>query len=51
MTQLAVESRRLCRQIADQLRGLIRSSEFPVSRRLPSGREMAALTVRGMRKA
>jgi DNA-binding FadR family transcriptional regulator len=37
----AVESPRLYRQIADQLRGLIERREFPVGSRLPAERELA----------
>ena len=37
----AVETSRLYRQIADQLRHLIESGEFPVGSRLPSERELA----------
>lgn len=37
----AVESPRLYRQIADQLRHLIEGGEFPVGSRLPSERELA----------
>jgi DNA-binding FadR family transcriptional regulator len=38
----AVEPRRLYRQIADQLAGLIASGEFPPGSRLPAERELAA---------
>lgn len=38
----AVESRRLYRQIADQLGALIRAGEFPVGSRLPAERDLAA---------
>jgi DNA-binding FadR family transcriptional regulator len=38
----AVEPRRLYRQVADQLRQLIDSGEFPVGDRLPTERELAA---------
>jgi DNA-binding FadR family transcriptional regulator len=38
----AVEPRRLYRQVADQLRQLIDSGEFPVGNRLPTERELAA---------
>ncbi|HSI59710.1 MAG TPA: FadR/GntR family transcriptional regulator [Ideonella sp.] len=38
----AIEPRRLYRQIADQLRGLIQSGEFPVGSRLPPERDLAA---------
>ncbi|WP_409192176.1 FadR/GntR family transcriptional regulator [Bradyrhizobium sp. RDM4] len=37
----AVEARRLYRQIADQLRGLIDSGEYAVGSRLPTERELA----------
>jgi DNA-binding FadR family transcriptional regulator len=37
----AVEPRRLYRQVADQIRGLIESGEFPFGARLPSERELA----------
>ena len=37
----AVEPKRLYRQIADQLRGLIRSGEFAVGTRLPPERDLA----------
>jgi DNA-binding FadR family transcriptional regulator len=37
----AVESRRLYRQIAEQIRSLINSGEFPVGSRLPSERDLA----------
>ncbi len=37
----AVETKRLYRQIADQLRNLIRASEFEVGTRLPAERELA----------
>jgi DNA-binding FadR family transcriptional regulator len=37
----AVEPRRLYRQIAEQLRGLIENGEYPVGGRLPSERELA----------
>ena len=37
----AIEPRRLYRQIADQLRALIRGGEFPVGTRLPPERELA----------
>ena len=37
----AIEPRRLYRQVADQLRALIDSGEFPVGSRLPSERELA----------
>lgn len=36
-----VESRRLYRQIAEQIRGLIDNGEFPVGSRLPSERDLA----------
>jgi GntR family transcriptional repressor for pyruvate dehydrogenase complex len=36
-----IEPRRLYRQIADQLRGLITSGEYPVGQRLPAERELA----------
>ena len=38
----AVEPRRLYRQVADQLRQLIDSGEYPVGNRLPTERELAA---------
>jgi GntR family transcriptional regulator, transcriptional repressor for pyruvate dehydrogenase complex len=38
----AVETRRLYRQIADQLRGLIAAGEFPLGSRLPPERDLAA---------
>ncbi|HET9820724.1 MAG TPA: FadR/GntR family transcriptional regulator [Burkholderiaceae bacterium] len=38
----AVETRRLYRQIADQLRALIAAGEFPVGSRLPPERDLAA---------
>jgi DNA-binding FadR family transcriptional regulator len=38
----AIEPRRLYRQVADQLRQLIDSGEFPVGERLPTERELAA---------
>jgi DNA-binding FadR family transcriptional regulator len=38
----AVESRRLYRQIADQLRALIAAGEFPLASRLPPERDLAA---------
>jgi len=37
----AIEPRRLYRQIADQLRGLIQGGEFPVGSRLPPERDLA----------
>ncbi len=37
----AVEARRLYRQVADQLRALIDSGEYPVGSRLPTERELA----------
>ena len=37
----AVESKRLYRQIADQLRGLIATGEFPLGARLPPERDLA----------
>ena len=37
----AVESRRLYRQIADQIAQLIASGEFPPGARLPAERELA----------
>lgn len=37
-----IEPRRLYRQIADQLRGLIQGGEFPVGSRLPPERDLAA---------
>src|SRR5688500_20072786 len=36
-----IEPRRLYRQIAEQLRGLIRSGEYPVGARLPPERDLA----------
>jgi DNA-binding FadR family transcriptional regulator len=38
----AVESKRLYRQIAEQLRGLIAAGEFPLGSRLPPERDLAA---------
>lgn len=38
----SIEPRRLYRQIAEQLRALIRSGEFPVGSRLPPERDLAA---------
>ena len=38
----SIEPRRLYRQIADQLRGLIRAGEYPVGSRLPAERDLAA---------
>ena len=37
-----IEPRRLYRQIAEQLRGLIRAGEYPVGARLPPERDLAA---------
>jgi len=37
----AVESKRLYRQIADQVRGLIAAGEFPIGARLPPERDLA----------
>jgi GntR family transcriptional regulator, transcriptional repressor for pyruvate dehydrogenase complex len=37
----SIEPRRLYRQIADQIRGLIRSGEFPAGARLPPERDLA----------
>jgi GntR family transcriptional regulator, transcriptional repressor for pyruvate dehydrogenase complex len=37
----SIEPRRLYRQIADQLRGLIRNGEFPLGSRLPAERDLA----------
>ena len=37
-----IEPRRLYRQIADQVRQLIRLGEFPVGQRLPAERDLAA---------
>src|SRR4051794_39006949 len=37
----AVESQRLYRQIAEQLRGLISGGEFPAGSRLPAERDLA----------
>lgn len=39
----AVESRRLYRQVADQMRGLIESGELAVGSRLPAERELAQM--------
>ena len=38
----SIEPRRLYRQIADQLRALIKAGEFPVGTRLPTERDLAA---------
>lgn len=38
----SIEPRRLYRQIADQIRLLIRSGEFPLGQRLPAERDLAA---------
>ena len=38
----SIEPRRLYRQIAEQLRGLIRAGEYPVGARLPPERDLAA---------
>ena len=38
----SIEPRRLYRQIADQLRALIRDGEFPVGSRMPTERDLAA---------
>jgi len=38
----SIEPRRLYRQIAEQLRGLIRAGEYPVGSRLPAERDLAA---------
>src|SRR5512139_2401927 len=38
----SIEPRRLYRQIADQLRGLILSGEYAVGARLPAERDLAA---------
>jgi len=38
----SIEPRRLYRQIAEQLRGLIRAGEYPVGTRLPPERDLAA---------
>lgn len=38
-----IESRRLYRQIADQIRSLINAGEFPIGTRLPSERDLADL--------
>ena len=38
----SIEPRRLYRQIAEQLRGLIRAGEYPVGSRLPPERDLAA---------
>src|SRR5438309_3928985 len=37
----SIEPRRLYRQIADQIRGLIKSGEFPAGTRLPAERDLA----------
>ena len=37
----SIEPRRLYRQIADQIRGLIKSGEFPAGARLPPERDLA----------
>ena len=37
----SIEPRRLYRQIADQIRTLIRSGEFPAGARLPPERDLA----------
>ena len=37
----SIEPRRLYRQIADQIRGLIKSGEFPAGSRLPPERDLA----------
>jgi DNA-binding FadR family transcriptional regulator len=37
----SIEPRRLYRQIADQIRGLIKSGEFPIGARLPPERDLA----------
>jgi len=37
----SIESRRLYRQIADQLRNLIAAGEFPSGERLPAERDLA----------
>jgi GntR family transcriptional regulator, transcriptional repressor for pyruvate dehydrogenase complex len=37
----SIEPRRLYRQIADQIRGLVRSGEFPAGSRLPPERDLA----------
>ena len=37
----SIEPRRLYRQIAEQIRGLIRSGEFPPGARLPPERDLA----------
>src|SRR5207249_3451443 len=37
----SIEPRRLYRQIADQIRGLIRNGEFPAGSRLPPERDLA----------
>src|SRR5947207_12906638 len=37
----SIEPRRLYRQIADQIRGLIKSGEFPTGSRLPPERDLA----------
>ena len=38
----SIEPRRLYRQIADQLRALIKAGEFPFGTRLPAERDLAA---------
>jgi DNA-binding FadR family transcriptional regulator len=41
MPIISIEPRRLYRQIADQIRGLIQSQEYPVGSRLPPERDLA----------
>jgi len=41
MPIISIEPRRLYRQIADQIRGLIQSQEYPMGSRLPTERDLA----------